>query len=281
MSTPEMLHLDLDELDRIAGAILVAANDLTTVSRTGRLRLRPPAPDPISMWLTDQANRTRLRLALVADAAADELVRIAETVVAGIDNAHIISLHTQTAMMGLESLPVVTDLRVSPPTVRDDHRYANGTPRWPTSPDGLLSTATLLANGADTVDLHPVDLDEPPAIAGRVTQLATQLRAAISIGEPPARTLESFACWIRTDYTSALTCLDANLVRWRDRYIDVHSAVQPVARSYTAALAGAIGGRPLPEFDTTDLGSLLEDYASQPIAVPDPVPFPQLAPPPT
>jgi len=269
------LHLDLTALRGSALEIVDSANAVTGVARPLRLPLPAPATDPYSLQLVGRINDVRRTLGLLGEAAADELVCMAEQILAGSFTLASLALRTQTAIMGLAVTPISASTQISPAASRPAPPPPATADATLDTDDEILSAAVLLSAGTQAIPDTDHDTDALAAASQTLQTAAGQLRAAHSAGGAAAATLERFAQWISSDYAAAIEVLDANTHEWGRQYSIVRNRTDPAAQAYISALAAKLSGTHIP-VDPTTARTSLEQYGLVDIAMTTTPPFPRL-----
>ncbi|EHB48874.1 hypothetical protein MycrhDRAFT_5715 [Mycolicibacterium rhodesiae JS60] len=275
----DTLHVDLEEVRRIATGVLDAATALSDVARHLRLRMCAPATDAVSMALCARANAERLRLGLVGEAAADELVRMAEVLIAYAYNTKDLVRHVQQGVTGLTSHALATDLDVSGPLTR-----AQPTPRSiPTPPPKarptdheVLSFAVMVASGDAEPDRGRSDLSHVRAEAARLAHLARDLRAAMSTGDRPANAFTRFSAWVMEHYLEAVIALEAEVDAWIDSYVLTRQRVGASAVAYTSWLAAVVSQGEAADVPAGDARAAFDSYVQVVVGVGEFESYPQM-----
>jgi hypothetical protein len=259
----DTLHVDLEEVRRITTGVLDAANALSDVGRHLRLRMSAPATDAVSMALCARANTERLRLGLVGEAAADELVRMAEVVIAYAYNTKDLVRHVQQGVTGLTAHALATDLDVSGPLTRAQPTSRSiPTPPIDARPTDheVLSFAVMVASGDAEPDRGRADMSHLRAEAERLAHLASDLRAAMSSGDRPAKAFTRFSAWIVEHYLEAVIALEAEVGAWIDSYVLTRQRVGASAVAYTSWLAAAVNQGEAADVPAEDARAAFESY---------------------
>jgi hypothetical protein len=280
----DTLHVDLEEVRRIATGVLDTATALSDVARHLRLRMSAPACDAVSIGLCTRANDERLRLGLVGEAAADELVRMTEVLIAYAYNTKDLVRHIQQGVTGLASHGLATDLEVSGPITR-----AHPTPRSiPTPPlkarltdEEVLSFAVMVASGDREPDRGRSDLSHLRAETDRLAHLARDLRAAMSTGDRPAKAFTRFSAWILEHYLEAVIALEAEVDEWIDCYVLTRQRVEASAVAYTSWLAAAVSQGEAADVPAGAARDAFNDYVQVAMRVGNVEPYPQMGSAPT
>jgi hypothetical protein len=241
---PDTLHLDFTEVGHIAKQVGDAAGIIAATGRSLRLRIPAPATDPQSLSLYARSHHERMRLAYVADAAADELLRAIEAVLLYANNARILAQRTELAVMGLD-VPVIEAETMTTIT----HAYPSREPApihdravCGESDSGTLSNAVLLAAGPESLAHECIPVTHLHEAAEQLHDGAGRLRAAMSSGEGPAAMLDRFGHWVSADFIPAVCALDEGIAAWFGAYLRVRERVAEPAGVYRRWLAAVVAG---------------------------------------
>lgn len=270
----EEVRIDVPRVQAIARRVVAVANDFTATARPLRLASGAPATDPVSLTLAAQANAQRLELGLIGEAAADELTRMAEFVVAGALHVATLGRRTQFAAIGLAARPMSEQIAVSAPMIRTPSLPAKE--GWaPESDDELLSFVVLLADGDPEIPLG-APADQATIAAAELAEAAAELRSALSYGGRAADTLVSFAEWIRR-WDAQVIAINRAIGEWSTIYREVRVRAEVPAAEYVRWLAstmsGAAGARPGP----AGAAEILDRYLQVGIPTLDLPDYPKLA----
>jgi hypothetical protein len=274
----DTVHLDLREVRAIAHEVVTdVAGAVSATARALRLPLCPPATDSVTLGMCARADSARLELGLLGDAAADELVRMMEIVVAYVYNAKVLANRTQAAVMGLTTPPVTPVLAASP------HRHVSGLASEASqsvqvkTDAEVLSVAVLLAGFGDDDILKPRTMaGDMRAVAARLDSLGQRLARAMSTGDRPAATLRRFASWLAEDYAGALSCMDEVVEHWRAEYARAREAMASSAQAYVSYLGAAVRGQASEPPDAGEARRAVARYAAARIDVVPVSGFPRL-----
>ena len=280
MADPETSEIRLDPIGvRLIGhRILATAAALTAAARPLRLPIEAPATDPISLELSARVDARRRQLALVGESAADELSRMAELIVAGTLHVAALGARTQLAIMGLAAAPISGEIPVSPPATRRASPQRPEPAAGPASADEVLSFAVLLADGRNDIHFEdPADqIAGAEAAAAELVAVATELQAAMSYGERAARTLMSFAAWIR-NWASEVDAGRQAEGEWAGVYQGLHGEAATIAGEYVRWLASTMSGAAGPRPATAPATAILAQYRLVTIPAPTLADYPRLA----
>jgi hypothetical protein len=275
----DTLLVDLEEVCRIATGVLDAATALSDVARHLRLRMCAPATDAVSIALCARANAERLRLGLVGDAAADELVRMVEVLIAYAYNTKDLVRHVQQGVTGLTAHTLATDIEISGPLTRAQSTPPSiPTPPLKTLPTDheVLSFAVMVASGDTEPDHGRSDLSHLRTEAERLAHLARDLRAAMSTGDRPANAFTSFSAWIVEHYLEAVIALEAEVDAWIDSYVLTRQRVVASAAAYTSWLAAAVSQGQAADVEAGDARAAFDSYVQVVVRVGELESYPQL-----
>lgn len=272
------IHLDLARVRMLGRRILATAAALTAVARPLRLPAEAPATDPISLELSARVDARRRQLALVGESAADELSRMAELIVAGADHVAALGTRTQLALIGLAAAPLSEQIPVSPPASRHASQEDLNQAAGPASDDEALSFAVLLADGANSIQFDdPADqIAGAEAAADELVAIAAELQSAMSYGDRAARTLMSFASWIR-HWASAVDTGRKAEVEWAEAYQKLHAKAAASAGEYVRWLASTLSGPAGPRPDAAPATAIVAQYLQVGIPTLDLPDYPKLA----
>lgn len=272
------IHLDLAGVRILGRRILAAAAELTAAARPLRLPVETPATDPISLELSARADARRRHLALVGESAADELSRMAELIVAGAHHVAALGTRTQLALIGLAAAPLSEQIPVSPPATRRASQEDLNQAAGPASDDEALSFAVLLADGPDSIQFDdPADqIAGAEATAGELVAIAADLQSAMSYGDRAARTLMSFASWIR-HWASAVDAGRKAEGEWAAVYQELHAPAAASAGEYVRWLASTLSGAAGPRPDAAPAAAIVAQYSQVGIPVLNLPDYPKLA----
>ena len=267
---PTTLQLDMAAVRDVANRVVDVVGLLTLQSIRLRLPTMPPATDALTIRLSRGVSVESRRLAYLLEAAADELGRALEAILAYAHDGAALARRTELALMGLEIGEFEPS---SEPSIRRSPRTA-GTPTPPPGVaddlHGALSQALLLAQGADLRAQSPVDVTQLRAAATALHASARTLRAAMSSGDRPAAMLDRFGGWLETDAAGAAAQLNSSVARWATAYESVREQVQEPAALYRGWLAAAVAGADRDAVDLSEAAAhcraALREYASTSIS---------------
>lgn len=270
----EEVRIDVPRVQAIARRVAAAAAHFTATARPLRLASGSPATDPVSLALTAHANARRLEVGLIGEAAADELTRMAEFVVAGALHVATLGRRTQFAVMGLAARPMSEQIAVSAPMIRTPSLPAKE--GWaPESDDELLSFMVLLADGDPEIPLG-APADPATIAAAELAEAAAELRSALSYGGRAADTLVSFAEWMR-HWAAQVDAINRAIGEWAAVYREVRAQAERPAGEYVRWLASAMSGEAGARPETVVAAGILDQYLQVAIPTPDLGDYPRLA----
>lgn len=238
------IHIDMTAVWEVAEQVTVAAATLSRTAMQLHIRHYSPATDTYTLTLCQHVNATKSRLAVFAESAAAELVRIVQALLYYTDNAAVLSRRTELAVMGLAIEPfqlLIDELSCPPP-----HRIATyeEVPTTDLPEHRILSEALLLhATALSITEPDPRVTRRLHAAAGHLDTAASQLHAALPVaGDRPAAMLIRFSAWVRDDLLTAVNRLNDSLVAWATAYQIARGRVADSAAHYQRWLASAASG---------------------------------------
>jgi len=275
MDTTDM-RLDLDGLRSIGAQLLAVSEELTHTARGLRLPLIAPATDARTLELAGRINDERRSIGLLGEAAADELVRMAEQILAGTFTLAVLARRTQIAIIGLAAPPMTAATQISPAANRSAPPPPPAAAAELHTDDEILSAAVLLSEGTDAISGYQrTDTSALSNPAQMLLAASGDLRAAASSGAAPAATLERFARWISSDYSAAIEILKQDTQGWADNYALTRRRTAETAQAYVSALAAILSGQAV-YVDPSETRAALAHYDAVAVRATECAPFPQL-----
>lgn len=275
------LQLDLGAVRDIAWTVAEVAGLIAMHSFHLRLPIGSPATDFTSRYLADRVNRESVQLAHTADGAADELTRAMEALLAYVNNAAMLARQTElAAVMGLEIDAPAPAFAVSAPRPPRDASSGGPGPALPDRDHSALSEAVLLSEGVQAIAHRVLNVAQVRAAAATLNDCARRLRAAVTGGERPARTLERFGSWVERDFAAALTERENSIVRWSDEYLRARARVEPLATRYRRWLIAAAASADQDALDlraaAAQARAVMREYGRTPVGGLNCAPHPRL-----
>lgn len=234
------VRLDAPAVRDIAAGLIQVASDLTALSRPLRLPLPYPAVDALSLQYSRELTYQRRELSLIVEAAADDLTVMAETISAAAETMHAIVQWTSLGDLGLDSVSIGGELRVSPKARRApiDAPPATDVPR---TDEEILAWAVLVATGTAPAKASPQG-SLVRELADGTRGYARAVERSWSHGAGPGRSLDAFADWLNDVVADGLDMLADNQNAWHDAYSAARDVVTQCAGQYIQARAKMLQG---------------------------------------